>query len=279
MSSYGVAFTCSGVYSDRICSRPWSIAFHSSCVSTPHPSNARACARLARMSTSRRTASIPSDRFIFSKTGSLSSSNRPCHSFILFHHQPGPHGSRQPEEIDEALGVVMIVTAGVKGCDVLSIQAEWRYAALHSHRALVEAHRNGAGHDLLGFIEERVERLPQRIEPLSFIHHLRVGDAEDILVITSLLVENEGFEFAMGRRNQRSSGRFVDTPRLHSDDTILDTIGTAYPIGSGNFVQILKKLDGRNPVAVQSDRRALFEIDGDFAFSFGAGTRIQRQHE
>src|SRR5207247_8376128 len=132
------------------------MALHSSCESTPQPSSERACARLARMSTSRRTASIPSDRFIFSKTGSLSSSNRPCHSFILIHHQPRPHGSRQTEKIDEALGVVMIVTAGVKGSDVLPVEAERRYAALHHHRTLVKAHGNGAGHDFLCFVEERV---------------------------------------------------------------------------------------------------------------------------
>src|SRR5262245_15334991 len=113
------------------------------------PNRARACARLARMSTSRRTASTASDRFIFSKTGSLSSSNRPCHSFILFHHQPRSHCSRQAEQIDEAFGVVMIVRAGVKGCDVLAVQAEWRYSAGHSHRALVKTHCDGAGHDFL----------------------------------------------------------------------------------------------------------------------------------
>src|SRR5712691_6624400 len=107
------------------------MAFHSSWVSTPQPSSERAWARLARMSTSRRTASISRDRFIFSKTGSLSSSNRPCHSFILMDHQPRTHGGRQTEKIDEALGVVMIVTAGVKGRDVLPVQAEWRDAALH----------------------------------------------------------------------------------------------------------------------------------------------------
>src|SRR5215831_7628654 len=173
------------------------MAFHSSWVSTPHPNSDRACARLARISTSRRTASIPSDRFSFSKTGSLSSSNRPCHSFILVHHQPRPHRSRQTEEIDETLGVVLIVTAGVKGCDVLSVQAEWRYAAFHSHRALVEAHRNGAGHDFLCLVEKCVERFPQRIEPLSFVDHLRIGDAEDIFVIARLPVEHQRFEFAM----------------------------------------------------------------------------------
>src|SRR3989442_4389074 len=107
------------------------MAFHSSCVSTLQPSSERAWARLARISTSRRTASIPSDRFIFSKTGSLSSSNRPCHSFILIHHQPGSHGGRQAEKVDEAFGIMMIVAAGVERCDVLPVQAEWRLAALH----------------------------------------------------------------------------------------------------------------------------------------------------
>src|SRR5436309_12932696 len=115
------------------------MAVHSCWVSTPQPSSDRACARLARMSTSRRTASMPSDRFIFSKTGSLSSSNRPCHSFILIHHQPGTHCSRKAEKINEPLGVVRIVTAGVKRCDVLTVQTEGGYPALHDHCALVEA--------------------------------------------------------------------------------------------------------------------------------------------
>src|SRR5262245_42088927 len=101
------------------------------------------------MSTSKRTASTPSDRFIFSKTGSLSSSNRPCHSFILIDHQPRSHCRRQAEKIDEPFGVVMVVRAGIKRCDVLPVQAEWRYATLHSHRAFVQAHCNRAGHDFL----------------------------------------------------------------------------------------------------------------------------------
>src|SRR5207244_7870291 len=147
------------------------MAFHSSCVSTLQPSSERAWARLARMSTSRRTASIPSERFIFSKTGSLSSSNRPCHSFILIYHQPRPHRSRQTEKIDEALGIVMIVAAGIERCDVLPVQTEWRLAALHGHRALVEAHRHGAGHDFLCLAEEGIERFSERCEPLAFIDH------------------------------------------------------------------------------------------------------------
>src|ERR1044071_4784066 len=156
------------------------MAVHSSFVNSPQPRSARAWARLARISTSRRTASTPSDRFIFSKTGSLSSSNRPCHSFILVHHQPGPHRCRQAEKIDEALGVMMIVAAGVEGCDVLPVQAEGGYAALHNHGAFVETHRHGSRHHFLCFLEECVQGFPQRREPLAFVDHLRVCDAEDV---------------------------------------------------------------------------------------------------
>src|SRR5207237_9659594 len=134
------------------------MAFHSSCVSTPQPSSERAWARLARISTSRRTASIPSDRFIFSKTGSLSSSNRPCHSFILMHHQPRSYRCRQTEKVDEPFGVLMIVTAGVERCDVLTVKAEWRFAAVHSLRVLVETQCYRADHDLLGLGEVCVTR-------------------------------------------------------------------------------------------------------------------------
>src|SRR5215471_10615086 len=240
MSSYGVAWTRSGVYSDRICSRPSSMTFHSSSVSTPHPRSERAWARLARMSTSRRTASVPSDRFIFSKTGSLSSSNRPCHSFILIHHQPRSNRCRQTEKIDKALGVVMIVRAGVKRCDVLSIQAEWRYATLHSHRAFVQAHCNGAGHDFLCLVEESVECFTEGSKPLAFVDHLGVCDRENIFLISGLAIQHERFEFAMRRGDQRPAWRFVHATRFHSDDAIFDAIGTADAVGSGNLVQIFE---------------------------------------
>src|SRR5215475_5311216 len=167
------------------------MACHSSCVRTPQPKRARAYARLARMSTSRRTASTPSDRFIFSKTGSLSSSNRPCHSFILIHHQPRPHSRRQTEKIDEALGVVMIVRAGVKRCDVLSVQAEWRYATFHSHRAFVQAHCDRAGHDFLCLVEESVECFTERSKPLAFVDHLGVCHCEKIFLISGLPIQDK----------------------------------------------------------------------------------------
>src|SRR2546427_12718253 len=95
------------------------MAVHSCWVSTPQPSSDRACARLTRMSTSRRTASIPSDRFIFSKTGSLSSSNRPCQSFILIHHQARADSGGQTEKNDEALAVEEILAARIEKGDVL----------------------------------------------------------------------------------------------------------------------------------------------------------------
>src|SRR5437899_9146205 len=100
------------------------MAVHSCWVSTPQPSSDRACARLTRMSTSRRTASVPSDRFIFSKAESLSSSNRPCQSSILINHQPRPHSGGQTEKIDEALVVVVIVATRIETCDVLPVEAD-----------------------------------------------------------------------------------------------------------------------------------------------------------
>src|SRR5262245_29006593 len=206
------------------------MAVHSSDVSTPQPSRERACARLARISTSRRTASIPSDRFIFSKTGSLSSSNRPCHSFILIDHQPRSYRCRQAEKIDKSFGVVMIVRAGVKRCDVLAVEAEWRYAALHSHRAFVKAHCHGAGHDFLSFVEERVECFPQRREPLAFVDHLGIRDGENVFVISRLPIEDERLELAMRNSDQRPTGRFVYATRFHSDNPVFDAIRPTDPV-------------------------------------------------
>src|SRR5207248_6397844 len=192
------------------------MAFHSSCVSTLQPSSDRAWARLARMSTSRRTASIPSDRFIFSKTGSLSSSNRPCHSFILIHHQPRPHRSRQTEKIDEALGIMMIVTAGIERGDVLPVQTEWRFPTLDGHCAFVKAHRHRAGHNFLCFREECVESFSERREPMAFVDHLGICDAQNIFLIACLAVQDERLQLTMSRSDQCAARSLVNTARLHS---------------------------------------------------------------
>src|SRR5215813_7380408 len=132
------------------------MAFHSSCDSTPHPRSDRAWARLARISTSRRTASIPSDRFIFSKTGSLSSSNRPCHSFILLFHQTGTYCDGQAEQINEPLCIVLVISGSIEGCNVLSIETEGRFPASDGHRTFAEAECYGTGNDFLSLPKESV---------------------------------------------------------------------------------------------------------------------------
>src|SRR2546422_8142270 len=198
------------------------MAVHSCWVSTPQPSRDRACARLARMSTSRRTASTPSDRFIFSKTGSPSSSNLPCQSFILVHHQARPDRGGQAEKIDEAFGIVVIVAARIKRGDVLPVQTEWRFAALHGHRAVVKAHCYGAGHDFLSFREERIECFSQRSKPMALIDHLGIREAEDIFVVAGLTVQNERLQLAMRRRDERPARSFINTARLHSNHPVFD---------------------------------------------------------
>jgi len=74
----------------------------------------------------------------------------------------------------------------------------------HGHRAFVETHRDGAGHDFLGLLEERVERFSKGREPLPVINQLGVGDCQNVFVITRLAIENKRFELAMGRCNSTS---------------------------------------------------------------------------
>src|SRR5262245_25083749 len=157
------------------------------------------------MSTSRRTASIPSDRFIFSKTGSLSSSNRPCHSFILLFHQSGTYCSRQAEQVNKSFGIALVVAGRIERCNVFSIEAEWRFTALDRHRAFAEAQRHGTRHDLLRLGEECIERLSQWREPLAVINKLRISDGELVFLISGVAVEAQGLEFAMCCHNERAA--------------------------------------------------------------------------
>src|SRR5688572_5287857 len=244
----------------------------------PQPRSARAWARLARISTSSRTASIPSDRFIFSKTGSLSSSNRPCQSFILFCHQPRPHHSGQAEVIDKAFGIVVIVASALGRHKILAVETERRVAALHGHRALVESHGDGAGDDFLRLVEESVERFSERGKPLAVVDQLSIGEGEDILLVLRLAIERERFQLPVGRGDERSTGRFIYATRFGTDNPVFDAVDAADSIGTADFIQVFNQLYGADAVAIEADRDALLEVDGDFAFAFGARAWVQRQH-
>src|SRR6185503_4136679 len=180
-------------------SSPLSIAFHSSWLRIPAPNRPLAWARLARTSTSRRTASTGSDRFIFSKTGSWSSSNRPCQSFILLQVELRSNGCRESEEVDESFGVVLVVIAGIERRDIGAVETVRRRAALHRQVAFVKPQRDGARHDFLSLRDERVESFAQRREPVAFVDKLGVSDAQNVFVVTRLAVETQRLELAMRR--------------------------------------------------------------------------------
>src|ERR1051325_5353759 len=114
------------------------------------------------MSTSRRMASTPSDRFSLSKTGSAPSSNRPCHSFIWLCCQTGAHGIRKFEQMVRSFGRAVI-------------QAEGRLPAGDRHGSFEQSQGDRSSNRFLGLIEERVQRFAQRTEPAALVNELRVG--------------------------------------------------------------------------------------------------------
>ena len=145
--------------------------------------------------------------------------------------------------------------------------------------AFVKGQRDGSGHEFLRLGEEGIEGFTQGREPMPVIDKLRVGDAQDVAVISRLPVQTQGFQFPVSRQNQRSSGCFIDAARFHADHAILHHVHAADAVGSPDFVQVFEQLNGWNPMAIQTDGHALLEIDRDLAVSVRAGTGIQRKFE
>src|SRR5699024_3363151 len=85
----------------------------------------------------------------------------------------------QAEELDEAAGVRLVeAVALVVGGEVEVVQAGLAAAAGHGGAAAVQAEADVAAHVLLGVLDEGVEGVLQRGEPLALVDRVRpaVGD-------------------------------------------------------------------------------------------------------
>ena len=175
-----------------------------------------------------------------------------------------PDCKRQRGKVDEALRGLMVerVGGGVARQTVI-VERVVAHAAGHGAAALEQLHLHGAGDELLGFGEERVEGVLQRAEPLAVIHGGGPLMLEVELEVLRLTVEAQGLERLVGRDEHLGGRSFVALARLHTDETILDHVDAAAAMLASENIEVHDDLQEALLFAVERARNALLEADFD----------------
>ena len=102
------------------------------------------------------------------------------------------------------------------------------------------------------------------IEPAALIEQAAELAAVLAVLLDGVLVVNAGDEALVGDEEQRHAGRLVDAAALGLDDAVLNLVAHAQAVAAADAVGFEQQLDGVGKlVAVERDRQAFFEADGD----------------
>src|SRR5882762_8947077 len=184
--------------------------------------------------------------------------------FAAFGFRFGAHGYGQREKIDEAFGILGVVTAHGETGEVRAIERERRNALGDVERALPQFEADGAGDALLRDVEKSVERFAQRREPQTVVNKFGIAQRERLLKMRGFAVHGEPLEFLMGFDEKGSAGSFVGATGFHSYEAIFDEVGAADAVFCGDFIQGVEKIDGAEFRTVDGNGSAGFESDFDF---------------
>src|SRR5262245_6947324 len=171
---------------------------------------------------------------------------------------------RQAENIDEARGILLAVPRShCERSQVGPVERVRRRAPGDDDVAFIEFQPHVAAHWRRQAVDEGVESLAQRREPLAEIDHLGVFVRDDLFVMRRLAVETERFEFAQRGEQQRPARSLIDAARFHSDQTVFDQIDAATAVATADLVQCFDQRDGVETLSVDLYRRAFFKTDLD----------------
>ena len=76
-------------------------------------------------------------------------------------------------------------------------------------------------------LDERLERLAERAEPLPVVDELGVPEGEPLLLVHRVAVERQRLQGAERLDEQGPARRLVDAARLHADEAVLDDVDAA----------------------------------------------------
>ena len=135
---------------------------------------------------------------------------------------------RQSVDLDETVrGILVEGVTGIVGGEVVVIQRAVGTASHHHGTAAVHDHANLTGHIPLGVIDERVERMHGRGEPLRIIDQFGPALIDAALDAMLLTFETHVLEFLVGRDEGDGTRCLVELTGLDAHQAILDQIDTA----------------------------------------------------
>ena len=102
------------------------------------------------------------------------------------------------------------------------------------------------------------------VEPAALVEQAAELAAIVAILLDGVLVVDAGDEALVGDEEQRQARRLVDAAALGLDDAVLDLVGHAEAVAAADAVGFEQQFDGIvELLAVESDRKALFEADRD----------------
>ncbi len=119
------------------------------------------------------------------------------------------------------------------------------------------------------------------VEPAALVEQAAELAAILAVLLDGVLVVDAGDETLVSDEEQSEARSLVDAAALGLDDAVLNLVGHAEAVAAADAVGFEQELDGIvELLAVESDREALFEADGDlFALDLDIVAPEGRAHD
>ena len=127
-------------------------------------------------------------------------------------------------------------------------------------------HANLTGHIPLGVIDERVERMHGRGEPLRIIDQFGPALVDIALDAVLFALQAAVLQLLVGGDQRHGTRSLVELTGLDAHQAILDQIDTADALSTGAAVHLLDGLQRRHLATIDLDRHTFLEFDDHFVF-------------
>src|SRR3989449_208659 len=170
------------------------------------------------------------------------------------------HPRGEPPQVDEPVGILLIIDGIVaEGSQVLPVERVWGGPPDHRAGTLEQLHPHRAGHSALRRINEAVERLSQRGEPLTVVDDLRVPRSDHRQIMLRVPVDGDRFQIAMRRGEDGPPGCLVDAANLNPYQAVFDHVHPAHPMQPAEPVESFDQRDGVENRLVGIKVRGVYE--------------------
>ena len=116
---------------------------------------------------------------------------------------------------------------------------------------------------MLAFINQRLQHAPFGREPEAIIDQLRIARHQAVFQMRCFAVQRDAFHGAMRDIKDGAAWRFVAAAGLHADKAVFHQIQPANAVFLAEGVQAREQGSGRQAFAIDANRIAAFEFNGD----------------